>query len=66
MDRSITQSLKDIEMQVFANTATEPVKKLSKAGKAYWEFRACESQRGQDLEPTWYVGAEVKVSHRAA
>lgn len=43
-------------MQVFANVATEPVRKESKAsGRAYYEFRACESQRGVDLSPTWYT-----------
>lgn len=43
-------------MQVFANVATEPVKKESKAsGKAYWEWRICESQRGQDDSPTWFT-----------
>lgn len=43
-------------MQVFANVATEPVRKVSKAsGRAYYEFRACESQRGVDPSPTWYT-----------
>lgn len=42
-------------MQVFGNVATEPVRKESKStGKAYWEYRLCESQRGVDTEPTWY------------
>jgi hypothetical protein len=43
-------------MQVFSNVATEPVKKESKAsGKAYWEWRVCESQRGNDDSPTFYT-----------
>lgn len=43
-------------MQVFANVAHEPVRKESKAsGRAYYEFRVCESQRGVDKEPTWYT-----------
>ncbi len=43
-------------MQVFANVATEPVKKESKAsGKVYWEWRICESQRGQDDSPCWFT-----------
>lgn len=42
-------------MQVYANVATAPVRKESKAsGKGYYEFRICESQRGQDNEPTWF------------
>ena len=42
-------------MQVFGNVATEPVRKESKStGKAFWEYRLCESQRGVDTEPTWY------------
>lgn len=42
-------------MQAFGNVATTPVRKETKAtGKAYWEFRVCESQRGTDDSPTWY------------
>lgn len=42
-------------MQVFGNVATEPVRKESKStGKAYWEYRLCESQRGADAAPTWF------------
>ena len=42
-------------MQVFGNVATEPIRKESKStGKAYWEYRLCESQRGVDTEPTWF------------
>ncbi|WP_296658543.1 single-strand-binding protein/primosomal replication protein n [Paraburkholderia sp.] len=43
-------------MQVFGNVATVPARKESKAtGKGYYELRLCESQRGTDLEPTWYT-----------
>lgn len=43
-------------MQAFGNVATEPTRKESKAsGKTYWEWRMCESQRGQDDSPTWYT-----------
>jgi len=46
-------------MQVYANVATEPVRKESKiSGKGYFEFRVAESQRGPDKTPTWY---SVKV-----
>lgn len=42
-------------MQVFGNVATEPVRKESKStGKAFWEYRLCESQRGGDAAPTWF------------
>ena len=42
-------------MQVFGNVATQPEVKKSKAsGKAYFEFRLAESQRGVGTEPTWY------------
>lgn len=42
-------------MQVFANVATQPERKVSKTtGKAYYEFRVAESQRGVDAQPTWY------------
>lgn len=42
-------------MQVFGNVATQPERKISKStGKAYYEFRVAESQRGLDPQPTWY------------
>ncbi|MGE4125693.1 MAG: single-strand-binding protein/primosomal replication protein n [Pusillimonas sp.] len=41
-------------MQVYGNTATAPLRKISKAGKPYFEFRLAESQRGPDKEPTWF------------
>ena len=42
-------------MQVFGNVATQPVRKVSKtSGKAYFEFRLAESQRGVDTSPTFY------------
>lgn len=63
-------------MQVFGNIATSPEKKESRAtGKAYWQMRLCEAQRGVDKDPTFYtvrimkgedpglaVGAFVRVS----
>lgn len=43
-------------MQAFANVATAPERRNSKAtGKPYWEFRVCESQRGTDSQPTWFT-----------
>ena len=43
-------------MQVFANVATQPERKVSKStGKAFWELRVAESQRGQDTQPTWFT-----------
>ncbi|MDE3105443.1 MAG: single-stranded DNA-binding protein [Acidobacteriota bacterium] len=51
-------------MQVFGNVATDAARKESKtSGKAYWEFRLAESQRGIDKEPTWYT---VRVMKDAA
>ena len=48
-------------MQVFGNVATQPERKQSKAsGKAYYEFRVCESQRGVDTAPTWYTVRVVR------
>ena len=48
-------------MQVFANVATQPEKKISKStGKAYYEFRVAESQRGQDPAPSWYTVRVMK------
>ena len=42
-------------MQVFGNVATQPERKVSKtSGKAYFEFRLAESQRGVDTAPTWF------------
>ena len=50
-------------MQVFGNVATQPEVKKSKAsGKAYFEFRLAESQRGVDAEPTWYTVRVMKDS----
>jgi hypothetical protein len=49
-------------MQAFGNVATEPTRKESKStGKAYWEWRMCESQRGQDDTPTWYTVRSMKA-----
>jgi hypothetical protein len=43
-------------MQAFANVATEPTRKVGKtSGRAYYEFRAAESQRGQDDSPCFYT-----------
>lgn len=43
-------------MQVFGNVATQPEKKTSKAtGKAYYEFRLAESQRGSSADTAWYT-----------
>lgn len=43
-------------MQAFANVATAPERKVSKvSGKGYYEFRACESQRGKDDSPCFYT-----------
>lgn len=48
-------------MQVYANVATEPVRKESKvSGKGYFEFRVAESQRGPDQSPTWYTVRVMK------
>jgi len=48
-------------MQVFANVATQPERKTSKStGKAYYEFRVAESQRGLDTQPTWYTVRVMK------
>lgn len=50
-------------MQVFGNVATQPeVKKSKVSGKAYFEFRLAESQRGVDTEPTWYTVRLMKDS----
>ena len=42
-------------MQAYANIGSIPAKKLSKAGKTYFEFRAAESAKGDEKEPTWYT-----------
>jgi len=48
-------------MQVFANVATQPERKVSKTtGKAYYEFRAAESQRGVDGDPCWFTVRVMK------
>src|SRR3989442_13533202 len=49
-------------MQVFGNVATAFEQKVSKAGKAYFQGRICESQRGADTEPTWYTVRVMKDS----
>jgi single-stranded DNA-binding protein len=48
-------------MQVFGNVATQPERKISKStGKAFYELRVAESQRGQDTQPTWYTVRVMK------
>ena len=48
-------------MIVYGNLATQPLKKISKStGKAYYEFRVAESQRGQDPAPSWYTVRVMK------
>lgn len=48
-------------MQVFGNVATQPeVKKSKSTGKAYYEFRLAESQRGVSAEATWYTVRVMK------
>lgn len=42
-------------MQAYANVGTAPQKHVAKSGKVYWEFRASESSRGEDQNPTWYT-----------
>lgn len=43
-------------MQVFGNVATQPERKVTKAGnKGYFEFRLAESTRGIDTAPTFYT-----------
>lgn len=43
-------------MQAYANVATPPVRKVSQqTSKVYWEFRAAESAKGDDKNPTWYT-----------
>lgn len=43
-------------MQAYANVGTAPTRHTAKAsGKVYWEFRASESARGEDKDPTWYT-----------
>lgn len=42
-------------MQAYVNVGTVPQRKVAAGtGKAYWEFRAAESLRG-DSEVTWYT-----------
>lgn len=42
-------------MQAYCNVATEPARKVAAtSGKAYYEFRAAESVKG-DAEATWYT-----------
>lgn len=48
-------------MQFFGNVATEPTRKVSKtSNNGYWEFRACESQKGPDDSPTWMTVRVMK------
>jgi hypothetical protein len=48
-------------MQAFGNVATVPERKVSKtSNKGYYEFRAAESQRGQDNSPTFYTVRVMK------
>lgn len=48
-------------MQFYGNVASEPTRKVSRTTQnAYWEFRACESQRGQDDTPTWLTVRVMK------
>ena len=50
-------------MQVFANIATPPQRRTTKAsGRGYYEFRVCENQRGADSDPTWYTVRVMKDS----
>lgn len=43
-------------MQAYANVGTAPTRHTARAsGKVYWEFRASESARGEDKDPTWYT-----------
>lgn len=43
-------------MQAYANVATVPTKRSTQAaGRTYWEFRAAESSKGEDKDPTWYT-----------
>mgnify|MGYP003602655328 CR=1 FL=1 len=52
-------------MQAYANVGTAPTRHTAKtSGKAYWEFRASESARGEDKNPTWYAGRSVKDEDR--
>ena len=48
-------------MQAYGNCATIPVRKESKTtGKAYYEYRLAESQRGMDKDPTFYTVRVMK------
>ena len=49
-------------MQVFGNIANSPERKESRTtGKAYWQFRLCEAQRGVDNDPSWYSVRVMKA-----
>ena len=51
-------------MQAFGNVATTPVRKESKStGKAYWEYRLCESQRNDTDTPCWYTVRVMKEAN---
>lgn len=51
-------------MQVFGNVATQPERRVTKAGKEYAEFRLAESQRSKpgnsSEEPTWFTVRVMK------
>lgn len=56
VERSCSAPEKEQQMQFFGNVATQPEKKTSKStGKAYYEMRVAESQRGIDTAPCWYT-----------
>lgn len=42
-------------MQAYANVGTVPERFVAKSGAVYWQFRASESSRGEDKNPTWYT-----------
>lgn len=47
-------------MQVFANVATPPARKVSKSSqKAYYEFRVAENQRGLDKDSAVFYTVRV-------
>ena len=51
-------------MQVFGNVATQPERKQSKTtGKAYWQYRLCESQRNDTDTPCWYTVRVMKEAN---
>lgn len=51
-------------MQVFGNVATQPERKQSKTtGKAYWQYRLCESQRNDTDTQCWYTVRVMKEAN---